>query len=110
MYVWGAGQHVAGASERAAYLGAIGVERGLGVVGLYGLCIELERLVPLLVAEGIVALVFELDSLVWRAAHGGWSEHEGWRRQGRCGGQAQVALVRWRASSDGGGDLREQQQ
>lgn len=56
--------------KQAAYLGAIGIEGGLCIVCLYGLCVEFEGLVPLLVLEGLVALVLELDSLSWRTPHG----------------------------------------
>jgi hypothetical protein len=48
---------------------AVGIERGLCVVCLYRFGVQVQGLVPLLVPEGIVALVLELGSLVGRGTH-----------------------------------------
>jgi len=68
MYVCRAVEHACvvkcAARGLTTYLGAIGVEGGLCIVCFYGLCVELESLVPLLVAEGIVALILELGSFL----------------------------------------------
>lgn len=53
----------------AVYLCAVGVERGLCIVGFYGFGVELKGLVPFLVPEGIVALVLELGGFVGRGTH-----------------------------------------
>lgn len=92
-------------------MGAVGVEGRLGGVCLDGLCVEAQGLVPLLVAEGRVALVLELGRLVWRAPHGvsirwkaaraGASMRDSSSKRAIAEGATGVAAVR-RGSSDGG--------
>lgn len=57
--------------SKGAYLGSIGVERRLRIVDLYGFGVKLKRIIPGLVAEGVVALVLELGRFFWRATHDG---------------------------------------
>jgi hypothetical protein len=54
---------------RAAYLGTVCVEGGLLVPQLDGLGVEVERGGPVLVLEGVIALVLERDGFFLRIAH-----------------------------------------
>jgi hypothetical protein len=69
MYVWEQVSRGVYAAGETWYLCAVGVERGLCVVCFYRLGIELQSLVPLLVPEGIVALILELGRFVGRGTH-----------------------------------------
>ena|SRR5690242_6036864 len=62
-------KHVAVCSDQATYLRTVGVERGLLVVCLDGLCVVFERSGPVVCFEGLIALVLELDGF-FLGSHG----------------------------------------
>ena len=54
---------------KATNLRAVGVERGVLIVLLDGLCVEVDRTSPVVGLEGGVALVLELSGFFLRASH-----------------------------------------